>query len=150
MFSQGRLARRLVAFLCLEFWLFNFKPEIAGVWKLITSSSWLRLVGFGNLTGILDPVRVSGGKYKVILENEKVRVLKFVSNPGDSVGMHWHPDHLAYAIKNAQRVRFTSDKGVPEELEIKQGTALWVPGGSHAVQNIGDTEIEELIVELKD
>lgn len=102
------------------------------------------------MAGVLDPVSVSGGKYRVILENERVRVMKFVSKPGDSVSMHWHPDHLAYAIKSAQRVRFTSDKGTSEEVEIKQGTAIWVPEGSHAVENIGNTEIEELIVELKD
>ena len=38
-----------------------------------------------------DPVKVAPGIYKVILENDHVRVLEVTLKPGEKVPMHSHP-----------------------------------------------------------
>jgi quercetin dioxygenase-like cupin family protein len=43
-----------------------------------------------------------------IVDGERmVRVLKVVSNPGDVAKMHYHPDHVVYAMKGG-KVALTS------------------------------------------
>ena len=38
-----------------------------------------------------DPMKVAPNNFKVLLENDQVRVLDFHSKPGDKIGMHSHP-----------------------------------------------------------
>ena len=45
-----------------------------------------------------DPIKANPGKYRVIFENERVRLLEYKDKPGDVSTMHWHPDHLVYSL----------------------------------------------------
>ena len=49
-----------------------------------------------NLTN-LDAVKVAPESYKVLLENDRVRVLEYRIKPGYKNAMHSHPDFLLYA-----------------------------------------------------
>ena len=44
-----------------------------------------------------DPAKADSDKYKVVLENERVRVLEYRDKPGDKTTMHAHPDFLVVA-----------------------------------------------------
>ena len=39
-----------------------------------------------------DAVKTDPDKYKVVLENERVRVLEYRDKPGEKTKMHTHPD----------------------------------------------------------
>lgn len=95
----------------------------------------------------LDPVVTNPGLYRVIFENERVRVLEYVDRPGDRTEPHRHPDSFMYTLSSFRR-RLVS-AGQERDVDMAQGTAGWLPAQEHAGENIGDTETHVLFVELK-
>ena len=51
----------------------------------------------------LDPVTSNPDYYKVVLENDRVRVLEYTDQPGERTTPHRHPDSVMYALSNFQR-----------------------------------------------
>jgi quercetin dioxygenase-like cupin family protein len=96
-----------------------------------------------------DVVKVAPEQFKVLLENEHVRVLEFRMKPGDKQEMHTHPATVHIEL-TPTKVKVTYPNGKAVVLEGKQGEALWVGPVKHTVENIGNTEIHGYIVELKD
>ena len=100
-----------------------------------------------------EPARTVGGSTRrVVLENDRVRVLEFVSTPPSEVcgaGRHWHPAHLTVFLTSG-RVRVRRPDGTEALSERKAGEALWFPAAEHEVENAGDSELRSLIVEVKD
>jgi hypothetical protein len=95
-----------------------------------------------------DPVISDGDKYKVILENERVRVLEYHDTPGQKTSMHHHPAFVLYALAPFKRKLILGD-GRTIMREFKAGEALWSPAQSHIGENVGTTETHVVIVELK-
>lgn len=95
-----------------------------------------------------DPAKVEPNKYKVLLENERVRVLEYRDKPGDKTAMHVHPDYVVYVFAPFKR-KFTSGDGKTEVAEGKAGQVLWRPAETHSGENIGTTETHVLMIELK-
>lgn len=63
-----------------------------------------------------DPVKLKPDTYKVILNNDKVRVLDIRLKAGDKSPMHSHPDLVLYALRgvrpNSQTKRAKSRKAL--------------------------------------
>ncbi|MGH8632106.1 MAG: cupin domain-containing protein [Burkholderiales bacterium] len=95
-----------------------------------------------------DPAKVAPESYKVLLDNERVRVLETRLKPGGKLPMHSHPSHVTYAFTDA-KVKFTSPDGASKEEELKAGKARWGDPVAHAVENVGSSEAHVLNVELK-
>jgi quercetin dioxygenase-like cupin family protein len=95
-----------------------------------------------------DPVKVAPKIYKVLLENDRVRVLEIRLKPGGKAPMHSHPAYIAYALSTC-KVRFTLPDGTTKEVKMKAGEAAWSDAESHAVENIGSTKVHVLNIELK-
>ena len=94
-----------------------------------------------------DAVKTAPNVYSVLFENERVRVLDVNMTPGQSSAKHAHPDGVSYVLK-PMKVRFTGADGQSAEAEIPTG-AVWRPGETHAVDNIGTTSVRAIAVELK-
>jgi hypothetical protein len=104
------------------------------------------------LTGILvlgQDRKVVDPSMKILLENDRVRVQEHYLKPGEKIGMHSHPDKVIYAI-NDWKVRETYPDGTSRVVEGKAGTAVWGSAKSHAVENIGTTDVRNIVIELKD
>jgi len=95
-----------------------------------------------------DPVKVDSKHYKVLFENDQVRVLRIQYPPGDKSRMHQHPDSVAVFLAE-QRAKFTYPDGKSEEVSGKAGEARWIPAGAHEPENVGDKPLEVVLVELK-
>jgi hypothetical protein len=95
-----------------------------------------------------DPAKTDADKYKVVLENERVRVLEYRDRPGDKTTMHMHPDFVVVA-RSAFTRRLTLPGGKTLAREFKPGEVLWSDAQSHIGENIGDTDTNVLIIELK-
>ena len=95
-----------------------------------------------------DPVKLSPNLYKVLLENEHVRVLDFRAKAGEKEPMHSHPAVVVYVFSGS-KVRFTMPDGKTVERESKPGTAIWNGPETHAYENLGPGEVHVLIIELK-
>ncbi len=95
-----------------------------------------------------DPVKVSPQYYKVLLDNDEMRVLEVRIKPGEKEPMHSHPPGVVYALSEA-KVKSTSPDGKSEEIAMKTGEARWREATTHAVENIGTTDIRALVVESR-
>src|SRR6266498_85545 len=71
----------------------------------------LLLIGAVGTLHAQDPVKVAPGNFKVLLENERVRVLDFHSKSGEKIAMHSHPAYIAYGIAGAGKTTFTAPDG---------------------------------------
>ena len=72
-----------------------------------------------------DPAKTDGDKYKVIFENEKVRVLEYKDKPGEKTSLHHHPDFVLYALGSFKRnLFFPSGKRMVREF--KKGDMIWM------------------------
>ena len=95
-----------------------------------------------------DPTCTDPDKYKVVFENEQVRVLEYVDHPGDRTTPHAHPDSVMYTLSSFRR-RLYSAHGQTRDVDIAAGTTGWLPAQRHAGHNIGDTDTRVIFVELK-
>ena len=94
-----------------------------------------------------DPAKVAPKNFKVLLENDQVRVLEFRAKPGEKIGMHSHPAYLTYMISGGGKTKFTSPDGKTTEQEAKVGQATWHQAETHAAESSGAVHV--LLVELK-
>jgi hypothetical protein len=74
-----------------------------------------------------DAVETDGDKYSVVLENERVRVLRYHGKPGDRTSQHAHPDYVLYAVSSFKR-RLTFPDGRKQEVDVKAGSVVWMKG----------------------
>ena len=95
-----------------------------------------------------DPAQVAPGVYKVLFENERVRLLEVRERSGESTAMHSHPDYLVHALSDG-RVKLTSPSGDTVEVDVKAGDVMWREAEEHATENIGTTDLHALFFELK-
>lgn len=93
-----------------------------------------------------DPAKTDPDKYKVVLENDRVRVLRYHDKPGDKTTAHHHPDSVLYALSTFRR-RLTFPDGKTKEIALTAGDVMWLPAQGHIGENIGTTETEVLLVE---
>ena len=96
-----------------------------------------------------DPVKADSDKYKIVFENERVRVLEYRDKPGDKTTMHAHPDFMLVS-RSAFKRRLTLPGGKSAMREFKPGEIMWTDAQSHIGENIGDTNTDVLIIELKE
>jgi beta-alanine degradation protein BauB len=95
-----------------------------------------------------DVAKVSPETHRVLLENEHVRVFDVRVKPGEKVGMHSHPQGILYYLSDA-KLKITYPDGKTEVREVKSDTAVWSEAVTHAVENVGLTELHEVQTELK-
>jgi quercetin dioxygenase-like cupin family protein len=96
----------------------------------------------------LDPAISNEAHYKVIFENERVRVLEYTDAPGDRTTPHHHPDSVMYTLSSFRRRLVSGD--AQRELELEAGTVGWLSAQEHHGENIGDTPTHVIFVELKE
>ena len=96
-----------------------------------------------------DAAKIQPDKNKVLFENEQVRVLEVKNEPGGTLDMHSHPDHLVYFLKGG-KAKFTNADGTVAEMEGKSGDVRWVEAVTHKVHNTGPDPIHVIVVELKE
>jgi quercetin dioxygenase-like cupin family protein len=86
--------------------------------------------------------------YKVVLENDRVRMLEARMPLGGHTDMHSHPDYVVYMLQDG-KVKFTAPSGETAELDFKAGDVMWRDAEEHATDNIGETEVHALFFEPK-
>jgi quercetin dioxygenase-like cupin family protein len=108
------------------------------------------MLGYVTKTAMAqDVVKVAPEQYKVLLENDRVRVLEYRIKPGEKSQMHSHPANILYSFSDSKG-KVTTPDGKTTEADVKAGEAVWNEAGTHAVEIVGTTEAYGLIIELKD
>jgi beta-alanine degradation protein BauB len=94
-----------------------------------------------------DPLIAANNVYKFVMENNKVRVLDVLFKPGEKAVMHHHPDHVIYVLKGG-KMKIRTAKQV-DTLDLKDGQAVFLESQNHEAENVGQTDVHLLVVELK-
>jgi hypothetical protein len=95
-----------------------------------------------------DPAATNPGLYKLVFENDRVRVLEYRDRPGDRTTPHGHPDSVMITLSSFRRRLSAAGRQV--EVELPAGQARWLDAQDHAGENTGDTETHSIFVELKE
>src|SRR6266481_3895913 len=95
-----------------------------------------------------DPAVVNAKTIKVRFENDRVRVLEATLPPGVKEQVHSHPAYVIYVLEGGRYRNYASD-GKTTEGELKTGEVLYRDPLTHAAENIGDTPLHLILVELK-
>jgi quercetin dioxygenase-like cupin family protein len=98
---------------------------------------------------ILDPVVISPEQYQLKFENEHVRVVEYEIHPGEREKWHVHPAKVAYVLAGG-KLKITTENGESFIADEGEGEVRWLDAvGKHYGENIGDTTIRIVFVEIK-
>lgn len=110
---------------------------------------WLSAIGVPAFAlEDIDCIKVDPEHHKVILENEQVRVVRWVVPAGDKTLNHSHPNSLNINLTDYNG-RVKTPDGKTADVHDKAGSLRWRLAGIHAVENIGSQCMDGLIVEPK-
>jgi quercetin dioxygenase-like cupin family protein len=97
--------------------------------------------GFGQ-----DAMKYGVKHLTVLVEDQKVRVLRYAPSKGDKTPMHSHPSAVVYVLKGG-RVKYTMPDGSTGITVLKTGEALIRPPVTHQDEALDD--VEAILVEMK-
>jgi hypothetical protein len=105
----------------------------------------------------LDAMAVAPDHHSIVLENDQVRVLDTRLGPGSRTPVHSHQWPAAlYVLSWSDFVRYDPDGKVLADSRTMMpsapgpGGALWsAPLPPHYVQNVGDSDLHIIAVEMK-
>lgn len=94
-----------------------------------------------------DPASTDPELYKVVFENDRVRVLEYRDVPGDRTNIHHHPDSVMITLSSFRRALTIG--GETREFDKFQNEIGWLPAQEHIGENVGSTPTHAVFVELK-
>lgn len=97
-----------------------------------------------------DITKVATSGVKVVFENDQVRVLDVVTQPGSTTAMHSHPDMMVVTL-TPTTTKFTTAAGKTETVgaDSRRGTGVYRTAESHSSQNVGRTAGHAILIEFK-
>src|SRR4030095_152191 len=96
-----------------------------------------------------DPVKVDANHYKVMFENDQVRVLRIHYNPKEKSVMHEPPASVVVFL-NDSKAKFTlPDGSTTTDGGGKAGHVRFSDAGKHLPEDIGTTPLAAVPVQLK-
>lgn len=87
--------------------------------------------------------------YKILFENDDVRIVEHKLEPGESEPLHSHPPMIVYFLEDAE-VWVAGPDGKSRKEILKKGQTLNPPSITHSIQNKGTSALHSLLVELKE
>lgn len=112
----------------------------------------LALVCAGCATTSATARKNGPAAYKVVFENEKVRVIEYHTGGEKDIcgfGMHTHPAHLYLMLTDA-RLRPVTPDGKEVFEKAKAGDVGWEPAEQHISENLTGTDAACYLIEIKD
>lgn len=106
------------------------------------------LLVLGQYTFAQDPVKVSPEHYKIVLENDRVRVLRGTRGPHEIAPMHSHPEYVAVYLTDVDQ-KITLADGTVQEVHRKAGETSHSNAITHSEENLADKPLEVVVIELK-
>jgi len=97
-----------------------------------------------------DAAIVAPDAYKVVFEDDRVRVLELRMAPGEKTEPHGHPDMVVVMVDGGTfRFGGPHSSSTPADLEIPSGTMSFQPADRHTTENIGTSAVHGFLIELK-
>jgi hypothetical protein len=107
------------------------------------------VLGLGvNTAMAADLVQVMPDDVKVLVDNDRVRVLDVTHKPGVKEPMHSHPAYVSVNLSDT-KVRVTTPDGKTVEKVRKAGETTWSEATTHALETLGADGSHVIVIELK-
>ncbi|HZK50697.1 MAG TPA: cytoplasmic protein, partial [Actinomycetota bacterium] len=74
--------------------------------------------------GVMDPTQSDPDKYRVVFENERVRVLEYRDEPGAKTRPHSHPDSVMITLSGFDRRLIMGDQN--REVTLEPAEVRWL------------------------
>lgn len=114
------------------------------------AAAWtVALLALAPMAAAQDLAVTAGAGAKVVLDNDRVRVIELNMPAGASTGMHSHGDHVVVFLSGGSAVQTQTD-GSTRTMERKPGEVLWSEPVTHDTKNSGNKPVRTLVIELKD
>jgi quercetin dioxygenase-like cupin family protein len=101
----------------------------------------------------MDALRAAPASHRVLIENEQVRVLEVVIEPGAHEPEHTHQSASVMIVDESARIRYYVGGELRSESPERSEPGIrveWMePEGPHSVENIDDHRFHAVRVELK-
>lgn len=96
----------------------------------------------------MDPVKVEANIIsRILADTLNVKFYELIIKPGDSVGLHSHPDHLVYVIDGGM-VELKNKDGKAAPTEFKTGMGVVTGPDIHSGKNTGTTTIKMVVADI--
>ena len=89
---------------------------------------------------------------EVLLDNDRVLMVRNTFPPGEASGLHTHvhPQRTVYVVQGGQLQLQPADPAQPARtIEVTSGSALMLPAQSHNIRNVGESTVILIETELK-
>ena len=96
----------------------------------------------------LDPLLLAPENYKLLLENDLVRVFDVRIRPGEKLRLHANGPSVIYVF-NDGKLQHTYADGTTVVKNAVSGALIWDDAEAHETANVGETDIHSLKIELK-
>lgn len=96
----------------------------------------------------LDPLLLAPDNYRLLLENDFVRVFDVRIRPGEKLRLHANGPSVIYVL-NDGRMQHTYEDGSTKVKTAVSGAVVWDEAEAHETTNVGDTDIHSIKIELK-
>lgn len=106
---------------------------------------WFALLAVSVL--VVAPTAV--GRSEVRLENEHVRMVENLYEPGEESPLHSHDHARAVYVLDGGELELVDAAGEATRVRLEPGQAIWRPAETHVVRNVGRTAVRVLETEIK-
>jgi len=107
------------------------------------------LFGMMSQMSAQDVMQVAKNHYKVLVENEHVRIVENTLAPGDKDPLHTHAAGWYY-VNAPGKMKVTTADGKVSMWEPKLGESGWMEAeGAHTSENVGPSTMRYILVEVK-
>ena len=115
--------------------LLRYNEDMKDLLALLLAMANGIAVAQGPIAPALAPL-----KYKLLFENDKVRVIEEHLKPRDKEPMHSHPYSVFACFLTDAHIRTTLPDGRMSEDSKNAGDTIWRDPVTHFGENMGDTE----------
>jgi quercetin dioxygenase-like cupin family protein len=119
--------------------------------KTFRQCLWVALFAAGMAVGAQaqDPLEAAPDMYRLLFENDEVRVMEVTFQPGQAIAAHTHPHpHSVYVLEGGA-LRISKPDGSSMDATLEVGQVLWIPAERHWAENTGETVVRLLVTEIK-
>ena len=95
----------------------------------------------------MDPLKVEAAFLKLHKDTLGIKLYEVTLNPGDSVGMHTHPDNIVYVLEGGTGVLTLKD-GTIQAVEFIKGMGMLGGPATHSGKNTGTTTIKLVVADI--
>ena len=98
------------------------------------------------------PLPLLGKNQAIVLENDRIRAIQTMLQPGETTGLHSHPRQTLTIMVDKGSIRIESPGEGPQKYRyaVKPGEFIWNDAPlAHSLKNLGKTPVRVVEVEVK-